>query len=317
MANKKLPHEDQIMEYEETIAKVKSQKDSLWTEEEIKKFEKKLHDLKKHVYSKLTPWERVSICRHAKRPHTIDYINNICTDFIEIFGDRTYGNDNAVITGFAMIEDQKFVVIGLEKGHDTQTRLHRNFGMAHPEGYRKALRAMKLAEKFKLPIISFIDTQGAYPGLSAEERGQGWMIARNLFEMSRLQTPIIVMLIGEGCSGGALGIGVGDVIGMLEHSYYSVISPEGCASILWNDSSKNSDAAKALKIHPEDLYKLNVIDVIIKEPQGGAHLDPQKVFTRVKKFVLDQWDILKIIPIKDLIENRYNKFRQMGEFVSI
>lgn len=204
------------------------------------------------------------------------------------------------------------MVIGQEKGNDTETRLKRNFGMPHPEGYRKAMRCMRLAAKFHLPVLCLVDTPGAYPGLAAEERGQGWAIAQNLFEMARLPTPIIVVLIGEGCSGGALGIGVGDVIGMLEHGYYSVISPEGCSSILWKDAAKNSIAAETLKMHAENLLDFGIIDEVIKEPLGGAHHDPQAVYASVKKYILDEWKILKTVPIEALIEQRYQKFRHMG-----
>ena len=269
-----LPHEKQIYEYEETIKQVKEQNknNALWTKDEIKKIEDKLKKLKKKVYSKLTAWDRVLICRHSDRPHSLDYIQNISDEYEEIFGDRTYMDDASIITALAKIDGKKFVIIGQEKGKDTDSRITRNFGMTQPEGYRKALRAMNLAEKFNIPVVTLIDTPGAFPGLSAEERGQGWAIAKNLFEMAQLRTQIIVVLIGEGCSGGALGIGVGDVIGMLEHAYYSVISPEGCASILYKDPTKKSQAAKSLKIHAEDLIKLNIIDKIIKEPQGGALL---------------------------------------------
>lgn len=206
------------------------------------------------------------------------------------------------------------MVIAQEKGHDTQSRIHRNFGMPHPEGYRKAMRCMRLAAKFNLPVLSLLDTPGAYPGLSAEERGQGWAIAQNLWEMARLPTPIIVLLIGEGCSGGAIGMGVGDVIGMLEHSYYSVISPEGCASILFKDTSKNEQAAGILKIHVEDLLNFGIVDVMIPEPPGGAHQDPSFVYKGVKGFIAEQWNLLKQIPLDSLIEQRYEKFRKLGKF---
>ncbi len=206
------------------------------------------------------------------------------------------------------------MVIAQEKGCDTESRLHRNFGMPHPEGYRKAMRCMKLAAKFKLPVLSLLDTPGAYPGLAAEERGQGWAIANNLLEMARLPTPIIIILIGEGCSGGALGMGVGDVIAMLEHSYYSVISPEGCASILYKDASKNEIAAKSLKMHAEDLLQLDIVDAMIEEPLGGAHHNPNEVYGKVKKYIVDQWNILKTVSPDILIEQRYQKFRRIGKF---
>lgn len=314
-----LPHEKQIFEYEETIKQVKEQNknNSLWSKEEIKKLEKKLNLLKEKVYANLSSWDRVLICRHPKRPHSIDYLQNICDEYEEIFGDRTISNDTSIITALVKINNQKFVFIGQEKGNDTDSRIYRNFGMTHPEGYRKALRAMKLAEKFNVPVVSLLDTPGAYPGLTAEERGQGWAIAKNLWEMAQLEIPIVVVLIGEGCSGGALGIGVGDKVAMLEHSYYSVISPEGCASILYKDATKNDRAAKALKMHAEDLIKLNIIDKIIKEPQGGAHLDPKKTYENVKAYILEAFDSLKNIKADTLIECRYKKFRNMGDFITL
>ncbi len=309
-----LPHEKQILEYEKTVKQLKEQNknNDLWSEEELGKLETKLDNLKKQVYSNLTAWERVAICRHPQRPHSIDYIKNLCEDFVEIHGDRLFREDKAIIAGFAKIGGQKFMVIGQEKGNDTESRLKRNFGMPHPEGYRKAMRCMRLAAKFHLPVLNLIDTQGAYPGLTAEERGQGWAIANNLYEMSRLPTPIIILIIGEGCSGGALGMGVGDVVGMLQHSYYSVISPEGCASILWKDASKNALAAETLKMQSEDLLELEVIDAVIEEPMGGAHHNPQVVYAAVKTFIAQQWDQFKSIPIDRLLEQRYQKFRRMG-----
>jgi acetyl-CoA carboxylase carboxyl transferase subunit alpha len=311
-----LPHEKQIFELEQTMNKLKEQNkhNSLWSQEELQKMERKLDLLKKNVYSQLKPWDRVAICRHPQRPHSIDYIQNMTEEFVELCGDRTFQDDHAIISGFAKIGGRKFMLIGQEKGKDTESRLFRNFGMPHPEGYRKALRCMKLAAKFNIPIVSLVDTPGAYPGLTAEERGQGWSIAQNLWAMARLPVPIIVVLIGEGCSGGALGIGVGDTIGMLEHSYYSVISPEGCASILWKDAGKNAIAASALKMHAEDLMELEIIDAIIPEPQGGAHLDPKQAYASTKAFICEQWELLCDVPRQRLLENRYQKFRKMGKF---
>lgn len=313
-----LPHEKQIFELEETLKKLKGQNSNnpLFSRPELEKMEKKLHLLKQKIYSELKPWDRVAICRHPGRPHAIDYIHNMCDEFFELFGDRTFQDDHAIIAGLAIIDGEKYLVIGQEKGKDTESRLYRNFGMPHPEGYRKALRCMKLAAKFNLPVISLVDTPGAYPGLSAEERGQGWAIANNLLEMSRLATPIIVVLIGEGCSGGALGVGVGDVIGMMQHSYYSVISPEGCASILWKDPAQNAVAASALKMHVEDLLALGIVDEMIEEPLGGAHRDPAAAYNQVKRFIKNQWSALKSIPIEHLLEIRYQKFRKMGKFDS-
>lgn len=314
MKNTVLDHEKQIRDHERTISQLKEQNkvNGIWTDDEIVKLEKKLEKLKDQVYSQLSPWERVMICRHAQRPRSVDYIKNLCESFTEIFGDRLFRDDHAIVTGLAVIGGKKFVVIAQEKGCDTDSRLFRNFGMPHPEGYRKALRAMKLAEKFHLPVLSLLDTPGAYPGLTAEERGQGVAIATNLLKMARLQTPVIIVLIGEGCSGGALGMGVGDVIGMLEHAYYSVISPEGCASILWHDAAKNETAAEALKMQAEDLLEFGVIDKIIEEPQGGAHHEPKVVYDNVKKFILKEREKLTKVPLDELLEARYQKFRKMG-----
>lgn len=311
-----LPHERQIKDYEKMIDQLKKQssaKHSLWSENELQRLEKKLQSLKKKVYSELTAWERVTISRHPLRPHSSDYIKNICEDFQELFGDRACGDDHAIIGGLAKIQGEPVVIIGQEKGKDTESRLHRNFGMAHPEGFRKALRLMKLAEKFKLPIVTLIDTPGAYPGLSAEERGQGLVIAQNIYEMSQIKTPIVVVIIGEGCSGGALAIAVGDVIGMLEHSYYSVISPEGCASILWKDSQKNAEASSSLKFNAENLLELNIVDTIIKEPLGGAHHDPEQIYRQVQLFIFEELKRLKTLSSDMLPELRYCKYRKIGK----
>lgn len=313
-----LAHEKQIYEVQHTLDRLKEQNknNSLWTQDEMLKMEKKLEDLKKTVYSQLKPWDRVAICRHPKRPHSIDYTQNICDEFVELYGDRTFQDDRAIIGGLCKIGGQNFMIIGQEKGNDTESRLARNFGMPHPEGYRKAMRLMRMAAKFSLPVVTLLDTQGAYPGLTAEERGQGWAIAQNLWEMARLPTPIIVVLIGEGCSGGALGMGIGDAIGMLEHAYYSVISPEGCASILWKDPTKNATAAAALKMHVEDLLRLEIVDQKIPEPLGGAHLEPQAAYDAVKSYILQSWSSLQGTPTEILLENRYQKFRKMGKFES-
>lgn len=310
-----LPHEKQIFEYIKTIDHLKkqNQNNSLFNTE-INKLEEKLDNLKEKVYQELTPWERIGICRHPNRPKTLDYIKNICETFLELHGDRLYRDDPSIVGGLATINGIKCVIMGQEKGKDTESRVYRNFGMLHPEGFRKALRLMKLAERFQLPIVSLLDTPGAYPGLEAEERGQGWAIANNLKEMSMINTPIIVLVIGEGCSGGALGMGVGDVVAMLEHSYYSVISPEGCASILWKDPARNIEAASALKLNAENLQQLNIIDEIIKEPLGGAHHNPDEVYSSTIRFITEQCQILKRIPKELLLEQRYIKFRNMGEY---
>lgn len=314
-----LPHEKQIVEYEKTIKQFKeqNQKNPLFTLEELRKLEKKLDKLKEKIYASLTPWERVQICRHPNRPHSIDYIQNICSEFVELFGDRNFSDDAAVIGGLARIGGHKFMLIGQEKGKDTDSRIHRNFGMLHPEGFRKALRLAELAEKFHLPVVFLLDTPGAYPGLAAEERGQGWAIANNLRTLSRLETPMIVLVIGEGCSGGALGMGIGDTIAMLEHAYYSVISPEGCASILWKNASKNSEAAAKLKMQAEDLIEFSIIDHVIAEPPGGAHHDVEQIYQSVKEFIVEQWELLKSYPPEVLLERRYQKFRKMGQYKTV
>ena len=308
-----LPHEKQIQEYIKTIEHLKKQsQDNPLFQTEIQKLEQKLELLKKSVYDTLTPWQRVQICRHPARPHAIDYIQSLCSKFHELCGDRTYGDDHALIGGLAQIGEMKCVVIGQEKGNSTESRLYRNFGMLNPEGFRKACRLMKLAEKFQLPIVCLIDTPGANPQLEAEERGQGWAIAENLRAMARIKVPILVVIIGEGCSGGALGIGIGDAIGMLEHAYYSVISPEGCASILWKDAKKNEEAATALKLNAENMLEFQIIDAIIKEPLGGAHHDPQMAYENVKQFILEKWETLKRVHPLILLEQRYMKFRTLG-----
>lgn len=311
-----LPHEKQVVEYEKTIEefKKKNKKNSLLSSSEIQKLEKRLDRLKEKIYSDLSPWERVQICRHPSRPKTINYIQEMCEEFIELCGDRTFRDDPAVIGGLAKIADSRFMLIGQEKGCDTDSRMYRNFGMLCPEGFRKALRLAKMGEKFGLPIVFLVDTPGAFPGLTAEERGQGWAIANNLFELAGIAVPILVIIIGEGCSGGALGMAIGDRVAMLEHSYYSVISPEGCASILWKDPKKNSEAATMLKMHGEDLKQFGIVDAVIKEPVGGAHHNPKQMFQRVQDYILQEWAHLKEISSEELLEQRYQKFRMMGVY---
>lgn len=311
-----LPQEKLIKEYENLVAMLKEYNadTTALSEDEVKVLEEKIETLKRKVYSKLTAWDRVAICRHPKRPKSSDYIKHLADSFVELSGDRLFRDDPSIICGFATISDRKMMVIAQEKGGDTEERIKRNFGMPHPEGYRKAMRCMHLAEKFELPVLCLLDTPGAYPGLAAEERGQGWAIAHNLWEMPRLKTPIIILLIGEGCSGGALGIGIGDEIAMLEHAYYSVISPEGCASILWKDANKNAEAAKALKMQAENLKELGIIDTILPEPLGGAHIQPEVVYETVKKYLRVTFDALEGIPLEILLERRYQKFRKMGKF---
>ena len=283
--------------------------------EACKQIQKKLESTKKEIYKNLTPWQRVQLSRHPNRPYTLDYINAIFKDtFLELHGDRNFKDDKAMIGGLGKIGDQSFMFIGQQKGYNTKTRQYRNFGMANPEGYRKALRLMKSAEKFGIPVVTFIDTPGAYPGLEAEERGQGEAIARNILEMTRLKVPIITVIIGEGASGGALGIGVGDRVLMLENTWYSVISPESCSSILWRSWEFKEQAAEALKLTAKDMKKMNLIDEIIKEPLGGAHKNPQKTYSIIQEAISKYFEELKNLSPKDLVEKRMNKYAQMGVF---
>ncbi len=279
---------------------------------EVRKLEDKLEHLKKDTYVNLSAWQRVQLARHPQRPYTLDYIGMIMSDFIELHGDRLFADDKAIVCGLAKLDKQKIAVIGHQKGRDTKENLKRNFGCAHPEGYRKALRIMQLAESFGLPVVIFIDTPGAYPGIGAEERGQSQAIAHNLREMSSMATPIISIVIGEGGSGGALGVGVADRVCILENSYYSVISPEGCAAILWKDGSKAPQAAEVLKLTGEDLLKLKVIDEVIPEPLGGAHRDPQKTAESLKESITRNLKEINSFSREELLKLRYKKFRGMG-----
>ncbi|WP_103864304.1 acetyl-CoA carboxylase carboxyltransferase subunit alpha [Aquimarina sp. I32.4] len=280
-----------------------------------KQIEKKLKETKKEIYKNLTPWQRVQLSRHPSRPYTLDYIDAICGEsFLELHGDRNVRDDKAMIGGLGKIGDQSFMFVGQQKGYNTKTRQYRNFGMANPEGYRKALRLMKSAEKFNLPVITFIDTPGAYPGLEAEERGQGEAIARNILEMTRLKVPVIVIIIGEGASGGALGIGVGDKVLMLENAWYSVISPENCSSILWRSWEQKELAAEALKLTAKDSVKLNVVDEIVKEPLGGAHSDRETTFKTVRDKILESFEELKNLSPEELVGKRMEKYANMGVF---
>jgi acetyl-CoA carboxylase carboxyl transferase subunit alpha len=281
----------------------------------IKQIEKKLKETRKDIYANLTAWQRVQMSRHPSRPYTLDYIKAICGDtWLELHGDRNVKDDKAMIGGLGKIGDQSFMFIGQQKGFNTKTRQYRNFGMANPEGYRKALRLMKSAEKFGVPVVALIDTPGAYPGLEAEERGQGEAIARNILEMTRLKVPIIVMIIGEGASGGALGIGVGDKVVMLENTWYSVISPESCSSILWRSWEYKERAADALKLTSTDMKKLNLVDEILKEPEGGAHKDRETTFKSVSECILRYYAELKDLSPKDLVEQRMDKYANMGVY---
>jgi acetyl-CoA carboxylase carboxyl transferase subunit alpha len=278
---------------------------------EIKEIEEKINELKNQIYKNLTPWDRVELARHPKRPTAMNYIENIFTDFIELKGDRYFRDDKSTICGIARIDKQPYTIIAQQKGRNTKENIERNFGMPNPESYRKAIRIMKQAEKFKRPIVTFIDTKGAYPGIGAEERGQGEAIARNLYEMSNIKVPIIVVVIGEGSSGGALAIGVGDKIFMLENAIYSILSPEGYASILWKDTSRTKEAAEIMKLTAKDLYELNIIDEIIEEPLGGAQNDLEQMCKKIKKHIVDSYDTLKKIPKEELIEKRYKKYRNI------
>jgi len=283
--------------------------------ESCNNIEKKLLKTKNEIYKNLTSWQRVQLSRHPSRPYTLDHITALSGNtFMELHGDRTFKDDKAMIGGLGKIGDQSFMFIGQQKGYNTKTRQYRNFGMSNPEGYRKALRLMKMAEKFSIPVVTFLDTPGAYPGLEAEERGQGEAIARNIFEMTRLKTPIITVVIGEGASGGALGIGVGDRVYMMENTWYSVISPESCSSILWRSWEHKEKAADALKLTAEDMKKQKLIDGIIKEPLGGAHFDRETAFKEVEKTILKAYGELKKLSAEELVKKRMEKYANMGVF---
>jgi len=311
-----LDFERPIVELEEKIEDLRrlSAVQNVDFSKEIAELEKKVASLCQEVFSRLTPWQRCQIARHPKRPYTLDYIRGLMTDFIELHGDRTFADDRAIVGGLARLDGIPLVVIGHQKGRDTKEKIARNFAMANPEGYRKALRLMRLAERFKKPVVTLVDTPGAYPGIGAEERGQAEAIARNLRVMSELRTPIIVVVTGEGGSGGALGIAVGDSILMLQYAIYSVISPEGCASILWRDPANAPDAADALGLTAETLKRLNLIDEIIPEPLGGAHRNPQEMAVTLKGHLLKELSRLAQISPDELVEGRYEKFRRMGVF---
>jgi acetyl-CoA carboxylase carboxyl transferase subunit alpha len=311
-----LDFERPIVELEEKIEDLRrlSAVQNVDFSKEIAQLEKKVASLCQEVFSRLTPWQRCQIARHPKRPYTLDYIRALMTDFIELHGDRTFADDRAIVGGLARLDGMPLVVIGHQKGRDTKEKIARNFAMANPEGYRKALRLMRLAERLKKPVVTLVDTPGAYPGIGAEERGQAEAIARNLRVMSELQTPIIVVVTGEGGSGGALGIAVGDSILMLQYAIYSVISPEGCASILWRDPANAPDAADALGLTAETLKRLNLIDEIIPEPLGGAHRNPQEMAVTLKGHLLKELSRLAQISPDELVEGRYEKFRRMGVF---
>ena len=312
-----------ILDFEEPLRKIRQQisemeewsdRDPDYARNEIKRLEEQENRLRREIYSNLTSWQQVQIARHPKRPHTLDYVSMMMTDFMELHGDRTTGDDPALVAGFGKLGDITVAIIGQQKGNDNETIISRNFGMPGPEGYRKALRIMKLAEKFSRPVLTFVDTPGAFPGIEAEEHGQGEAIARNLIELSRLEVPVIVNIIGEGGSGGALGIGIGDRILILENAWYSVIAPESCSMILMRNTDKKDKLAESLKLTAQELKKLGIVDHIINEPLGGAHNDPEKVAVALKTELLKLLPELMLVPGDDLVDARIRKFRAMGRW---
>lgn len=314
MAATILEFEKPIIELEKKIDEMRKMSDQLDISNEINKLEAKINDLRKNIFENLTPWQVVQLARHPERPYTLDYIFLMTENFVELHGDRYYGDDKSIVGGFAELDGKQVMIIGQQKGRDTKSNIYRNFGMPNPEGYRKAYRLMKLAEKFNKPVITLIDTPGAFPGIEAEERGQAEAIAKNLFEMSRLQVPIVSVVIGEGASGGALGLGVADRVLMLQYCWYSVISPESCSSILWRSWDFKEQAAEALKLTSADLLKLGVIDKIIPEPEGGAHRDHKKAAEILKDTLLEELDTVSKLKKDKLLDNRIKKFGAMGFF---
>ncbi|MCE9605760.1 MAG: acetyl-CoA carboxylase carboxyltransferase subunit alpha [Planctomycetia bacterium] len=315
-AGTRLLFERPIYELEDRVALLESSPQKTpETIEEARKLRREAAELKKKVFANLEPWQTVEVSRHPDRPMTSDYLNLVFDDFVELHGDKSFGDDRAILTGFAKLGEQKVMVIGHQKGKTLKERQACHFGCAHPEGYRKAMLRMKAAAKYKLPVVCFIDTPGAYPGIGAEERGQAQIIASSMFEMSRLPTPIVCIVIGEGGSGGALGIGVGDRVALLEHAYYSVISPEGCAGILWKSHTFKEKAAKALKLTSRDLLRFKVIDDIIEEPLGGAHRDHNQTAARMKMYLQRSFRELLALTPEKLLAARYEKFRRMGMFL--
>ena len=312
MPSSTLDFEKPIFELEQKIEEMRKMSDRLDISSEISKLETKINELRNNIFENLTPWQIVQLARHPERPFTLDYINLMTEDFIELHGDRQFGDDKALVGGFAKLDKQTVMFIGQQKGRDTKSNLYRNFGMMNPEGYRKALRLMKLAEKFNKPVITLIDTPGAYPGIEAEERGQAEAIAKNLFEMSRLQVPIIIVIIGEGASGGALGIGIGDRVLMLKYCWYSVISPESCSSILWRSWDFKEQAADALKLTANDLINFGIIDKIVEEPVGGAHRNHLEAANILKAALLEELETVSKLKKDNLLDNRIKKFGEMG-----
>ena len=312
----RLTFERPIYELETKLAKLEAEPNgSPDAAEEVRRLRRELAETKKRVYSQLGAWETVQVARHDERPRTADYLDLILDEFVELHGDKTFGDDRAMLTGFGKLDQYKVLIAGHQKGKTLKERQECNYGCAHPEGYRKALAKMKLAAKYRMPVICFIDTPGAYPGIGAEERGQAQVIATSMLEMSRLPTPVICVVIGEGGSGGALGIGVGDKVAMLEHAYYSVISPEGCAGILWKSSKYAEQAAQALRMTAKDLLRLGVVDDLLEEPLGGAHRDHHQMAARLKMYLIKSIRELIGQPIDSLLAARYQKFRRIGEFI--
>jgi acetyl-CoA carboxylase carboxyl transferase subunit alpha len=311
MSNYYLDFEQPLKEIDQKILELEG--DVGPQSEELSSLISEREDCLTNIHSKLTRWQKVQLARHPQRPLSLDYIKTLCPNFVELHGDRYYGDDSAIVCGLGSIDGVNVVLLGQQKGKNTKENIYRNFGMMRPEGYRKALRVMKLAEKFNLPVISLIDTPGAYPGIGAEERGQGEAIARNLFEMSSLKTPIIAVVIGEGASGGALGVGICDKMFMLENTWYSVISPEGCASILWRDAAKAPEAADAMKVTPEDLVEMGICDEIIKEPVGGAHREFEKTVNTLKTSILLEIKKLESIDPEDFLDQRISRYEKMGK----
>ena len=319
MAQEYLEFEKPIAELEKKIEELTlfTSNGNINLEEEILKLHKKSDQLRAEIYSRITPWQKAQISRHPNRPYTLDYIEAMMTDFSEMHGDRAFADDPAIVSGMAKLDGMPLTVIGHQKGRTTKEKILRNFGMPNPEGYRKALRVMRFAERFRKPLLTFIDTPGAYPGIGAEERGQGESIARNLSVMSQLKTPILTVVIGEGGSGGALALGVADRILMLEHSTYSVISPEGCAAILWNNGAKASEAAELLKITAQDLFQMKIVDEVVEEPIGGAHRDPRRAAELLKEAVVRNLAEIRNVHFDDLLRQRYEKLRRIGMFDEI
>jgi acetyl-CoA carboxylase carboxyl transferase subunit alpha len=310
-----LAFEKPIFDLEQELAALHDDGETSKESSKVRKLQNQIAEVTRDLYDDLSPWETVQVARHQNRPYTRDYLSLVFDEFVELHGDRKFGDDRAMLAGFAKLDDQKVMVIGHQKGRTVKERTACSFGCAHPEGYRKAMQKMNLAAKHNLPVICFIDTPGAYPGIGAEERGQAWVIAENMYEMSRLETPIICVVIGEGGSGGALGIGVGDKVAMLQHSYYSVISPEGCAGILWKSHEFAPNAADALRFTSKHLPGLDVVDAVIPEPLGGAHRDHQQMAIQIKQYLVSSLRELQEKSMEDLLADRYQKFRKIGRYL--